>query len=181
MSKLVKDMIVHDYTQKFGDMTEMAVISIRGVEANDTNEIRDALRQKDIKLTVIRNNLARTIFADTALDSLREVLSGPNALAYGAESVVDVARELVELLKKFPGIELKGAILDGDLYEGEAGIVALSKFPTRDEALGQVVQLVLSPAQNLVAGIVGPGSSLAGIVKTIEEKLEKGESIAKVG
>ena len=181
MSKLVKDMIVHDYAEKFGSMTEVAVISIRGVEANDNNEIRDALRQKDIKLTVIRNNLARKMFSDTALEGLRDVLEGPNALAYGAESVVDVARELVELLKKFPAIELKGAILDGELYEGEAGVVALSKFPTRDEAISQTVQLVLSPAQNLVAGLMGPGRSLASLVKTIEEKLEKGDAIAKVG
>ncbi len=181
MSKLVKSMIVHDYTEKFGNQSELAVISIRGVSANDNNEIRSALRAKEIKLTVIRNNLAKNLFAGTDLESLNAVLEGPSAVAYGAESVVDVARELVELLKKFPAIELKGAVLDGELYEGEAGVVALSKFPTRDEAIGKAVQLVLSPAQNLVAGVMGPGRALASIIKTIEEKLEKGETIAKVG
>ncbi|MEO1717335.1 MAG: hypothetical protein AAFR76_09510, partial [Planctomycetota bacterium] len=72
-----------------------------------------------------------------------------------------------------------GAVLDGELYAGEAGVTALSKFPTRDEAIAKVVTLVLSPARNLVAQVKGPGANVAGLVKAIEEKLEKGEAIAK--
>ena len=72
-------------------------------------------------------------------------------------------------------------MLDGTLYEGEAGITALSKFPTRDEAIAQDVTLILGPGRKLVGAVKGPGSALAGIIKSIEEKLEKGESISKVG
>jgi large subunit ribosomal protein L10 len=93
---------------------------------------------------------------------------------------VDVAREIVDLVKKFPGIELKGAVLDGQLFEGEAGVEALSKFPTRDEAIAKDVAIILGPGAKLLASVKGPGSQLAGILKAIEEKLEKGETIAKV-
>lgn len=181
MSKTVKAMILQDYADRFGEESDVAVISIRGVEANDNNEFRSALRKKDINVTIIRNSLAKRHFEGTALEALNPVLQGPSALAYGGASVVEVARELVELIKTFPAVELKGAVLDGQLFEGEAGIEALSKFPTREEALGQTVQLILSPAQKLVASMVGPGRKVASLVKTIEEKLEKGEAITKVG
>ena len=181
MSKTVKQMIVHDYAERFGEESDIAVISIRGVGANDNNALRSTLRKKDIKVTVIRNALAKQQFAGGALEALSPVLEGPSALAYGGASVVEVARELVELVKEFPDLELKGAILDGEVFEGEAGLERLSKFPTREEAIAETVQLVLSPAQNLVAGVMGPGRNLASLVKAIEEKLEKGEEITKVG
>ncbi len=66
------------------------------------------------------------------------------------------------------------------LFEGDAGVKELSRFPTRDEAIVQAITLVLSPARNLVGAVKGPGSGLVGIIKSIEEKLEKGEAIAKV-
>jgi large subunit ribosomal protein L10 len=179
MSKPVKEMMIREYRDLLGDNENALAIGLRGIESNDTNAIRSGLAKKEIKVTVVRNKLFGQAFAETNLLPLKEVMQGSTALAYGAESVVDVAREIVALLRKFPDIELKGAVLDGMLFEGEAGVKALSKFPTRDEAIAQDVTLILGPGRKLLGAIKGPGSGLAGIIKAIEEKLEKGEEIAK--
>ena len=181
MSKAVKDLLTRDYRDRLGGVEDALVISIRGVAANDNNRLRLGLAKKEIRVTVVRNTLARKAFADTALAGLDPVLEGPSALAYGAESVVDVARELVRWAKEIKDLELKGALLDGQLFEGKAGVEALSKFPTRDEAIAQAVTLVLSPGRNLMAQIAGPGARIAGIIKAIEEKLEQGETLARAG
>lgn len=180
MSKTVKDMIINDYRGRLGEIEDAMVISLRGLDANSNNTLRNGLRKKDIHITVIRNKLFLQAFEGTNLTSLAPILAGSNAVAYGAESVVEVAREIVDLVKKYPDIELRGAVLDGQLFEGEAGVKALSKFPTRDEAIAQDVALILSPGRKLLGSIKGPGGRLLGIVKAIEEKLEKGETIAKV-
>lgn len=180
MSKPVKEMMIRDYMERMGDTEDALVIGLRGISSNDTNAIRGGLAKKEIRVTIMRNSLFGKAFGETSLAPLSEVMSGASALAYGAESVVEVAREIVGLLKEFPDIELKGAVLDGKLFEGDAGVKALSMFPTRDEAIAQAVTLVLSPARNLVGAVKGPGSGLAGILKSIEEKLEKGEAIAKL-
>ena len=39
--------------------------------------------------------------------------------------------------------------------------------------------LILGPAKKVAAQIKGPGANLAGLIKAIELKLEKGETIAK--
>lgn len=180
MSKPVKNLIAADYKELLGETQDALVIGLRGISSNDTNKIRAGLAKKSIRVTVVRNKLFGSIFADTGLASLSDVLSGANALAYGAESVVDVAREIVDLVKTFPNIELKGAVLDGQLFAGQEGVEALSKFPTRDEAIAKDVAIIIGPARKLMASVKGPGSQLAGIVKAIEAKLEKGEAIAKV-
>lgn len=179
MSKPVKALIQDAYSKRFADLSEAMLIDIRGIEALDNNKLRNDLATKQIKVTVVKNTLARNSFKGTELEQLNDMITGPTALVTGGESVVNVARELVAWAKKLDKLELKGAIMDGTVF-GADQIDALSKYPTREEAQAQVIQLVLSPAQKLVSAVKGPGSKVASILKTIEEKLEKGESIAKV-
>jgi large subunit ribosomal protein L10 len=185
MSKTLKSMIMRDYKARITAGAEQypdaMLISIRGLKGIDTTKMRNTLARKNIRVTVIRNSLARKAFEGTNLAAFEDLLSGANALAYGGNSVVEVAREIVGLVEKMPKIELKGALLDGVLYKGKAGVEELSKFPTREEAIAKVVTLIVSPARKLVAQVQGPGSGVAGIIKSIESKLEKGEAIAKVG
>lgn len=180
MSKTVKGMIIRNYQDAFAGANDAAVISIRGLKGTDTTRLRSKLRQKQIKITVVQNSLARKAFEGTGLEALNERLTGANALAIGP-SVVEVAREIVKVLEEFPALELKGAILEGQYFDGAEGVKELSKYPTREEGIGKIVSLVIGPAQNLVSQLKGPGATLAGILKSIEEKLEKNETIAKVG
>ncbi len=180
MSKPMKEIMIRDYKERIGDIDDAMLISLRGVSANDNNEFRQTLVKKDIRVTVIRNKLFMKAYGDSKIAELSPLLVGSNALAYGAESVVEVAREIVALVDKFPSIELRGAVLDGELFEGDEGVRALSKYPTREEAIAEDITLILGPGRKLVGAIKGPGSNLAGLIKAIEDKLESGEAIAKV-
>ncbi len=180
MSKPVKEMMMADYMAKLGENGDALLVNIRGVGANDTNALRKDLAKSEISVTVLRNNVARKAFEGTGLEPLGNLLTGPNALVYGAETVVEVARKIVDIAKDMPDMELRGAVLDGELFEGEAGVKRLSKFPTRDEAIAQAVTIILTPGGKLVGAVKSPASNIAGILKTIEEKLEKGETIAKI-
>ncbi len=181
MSLKTKNFLIRDYKARIGDADAALVVSIRGMGAIDTNKMRMDLARKDIHITVVQNSLAKRAIGDTPLAGLSKFLDGPSALAYGGESVVEVAREIVRWAKQVEQFELKGAILDGELFEGKAGVDRLSQFPTKDEAIAKVVTLVLAPAGKLVSAIKAPGGNVMGIVKAIESKLEKGEAIAKVG
>lgn len=187
MSKTVKNIIMRDYKSRIGAsgdkdgaFGDAMLISIRGVKAIDTTKMRHGLAAKKIKVTVMQNALAKKTFAGTALEPLADLLTGSSALAYGGQSVVEVAREIMAWVAKMPKMELKGAVLDGTLYKGKAGVEELSKFPTRDEAIVKAVTLIVSPGRTLLGQLQGPGRSVGGLVKAIETKLEKGEAIAKV-
>ena len=181
MSKPVKELITTSYKQRFGELEGAVIIDIRGIDANKNNAFRLDLQEKDIRITVLKNTLAREALNSTSLELLNQAIVGPSALAYGAESVVNVARELVSWARKISDLELKGAVLDGEYFDGDAGVKRLGNFPTREEAQAKVVQLILSPAGNVVSGATSPGSNILGIVKEIRERLEKGETIAKAG
>jgi large subunit ribosomal protein L10 len=180
MSKPVKTLMMRDYRERLEGQSDALLVSVRGVDAITTNMLRRDLAEKDIKITVIRNALARQLFKDSGMSSLTPLLEGPSALVYGAESVIDVARELMKWSKKIEKLEFKGAVLDGQLFTGKAGVEALSKYPTRDEALAKLVGGILGPARKLASCVKAPAGNIAGVVKTLQDKLEKGETIAKV-
>jgi large subunit ribosomal protein L10 len=181
MTKVVKQLIQEDYKKRFRTVESALLIDLRGVNANQTNTLRLDLARKQIHVTVVRNTLARNAFVGTPLEALGPALAGPSAVAWGAESVVDAARELVEWAKKTENLKLKAAVLDGQLFSGDEGVRRLSRYPTRLEALARAVSLTLSPGSNIAGAVLGPGRLVMGLVKTVRERLEKGESINKAG
>jgi large subunit ribosomal protein L10 len=172
-------MIIREYKARFDGTKDATLISIRGVKATDTTKLRGVLRKNNVRVSVIRNSLAKKALEGSGLEALFPLMEGNSALVYGGNSVVEIARALTKALADYPGIELKGAVLDGTLFKGEKGVKELSKYPTREEALGQTVGLLYGPGKKLAAQVKGPGATLAGLVKAIEVKLEKGETIAK--
>lgn len=180
MSKPVKTMIEDSYRKLFGEIDSAVVIDICGVKANDNNTLRNSLAQREIRVTVVKNSLAKRAFNDTPMQPILDLLDGPCAMVTGGQSVVEVARELITQAKTIANLEFRGALMEGMVF-GPDEIERLSKFPTREEAQAQAVQIILTPGQKLVGSILGPGRKLASIIKAIEEKLESGEEIKKAG
>ena len=177
MSKPIKQMMMDDYADRFGDLDGVVLVDIRGIEANDNNAIRSELAEAGIRISVVRNTLVK----GSNLGPINDLMTGPSAFVYGGDSVVNAARAVMKAVKQHPDISLKGAVLDGNLFEGEAGVKRLSDFPTKEEAQAKVVQLVLAPGANVLGAAKGAGGRILGVIKTIQEKLESGETIAKIG
>ena len=182
MSKPVKNMITDSYAKRFDDVEGGVVISFTGIDANTNTDLRNKLAQEGIKVTVVKNTLARRAFAETALENFKDVLDGPSAIVYGKASEdvnpVKVARKLIDMAKEIKTLEFRGALMDGLVFTADE-VEKLSKFPTREEALGQLVGVILGPASQIAGCLTGPGGQIAGILDTIKEKLENGEEIKK--
>lgn len=180
MSKPIKSLVTQSYRQRFGELDGVVLVDIRGVASNDLNQLRADLNQDAIKITVVRNTLAKKALTGTPIEEIGGLLDGPSSFVYGGDSVVAVARKLVDLAKKTENLRFKGALMEGQLF-GPNQIVQLSKYPTREEAQAQAVQIILSPGNNLAGQILGPGRKIASLVQTIQEKLEKGEELKATG
>lgn len=178
MSKPVKNMIIEMYRNQFAGVNDAVLVDIRGIDANSNNELRLGLAKSEVKLTVVKNNLIQKAFEGTGLEGLGEMIDGPTTVAYGGESVVNVARDLIDWAKKVEGLDFKGAIMEGTLF-GANEVLKLSEFPTKDEAQSQVIQVVVGAAGQLISTLTSSGNDIAGILKTMEETLEKGEAISK--
>ena len=185
MSKPVKELMRKELISRFEGVTSLAVVDLTGVNAVANNMIRarlrdkgirltvvkniHRLRDKGIRLTVVKNILARQAFKEVGLAQAGDMLEGPCAITSGGDNVVSMVRELLDIAKEVPALTVKAALLEGEVFPAER-IVELSKYPTRDEAIAAVVACALSPGRKLAGCVLAPGSAIAGILKTLEEK-----------
>ncbi len=177
MSRAVKELIEADLKRRYSDTDTVMVVSVHGLKGTEVNELRGELRKKDIEVHVIHNRLARRILNDTTLAPLGAALEGPCAFVTGGPSAPDTAKELLRLAKEYPAFEMRVGLVDGDpdLYS----IEDISKRKTKDELYGEIVMIAISPARK-IAGCLNMGGKVAGCIKAIVDKLEKGDPITKV-
>lgn len=178
MSKPVKALIEKELNGKFKDLETVAVINPRGINATKTNQMRRRLNEKGLKMTVVKNALARRAGASTKINGFDKLLEGPSAVIYGQASASAMARLLLEEKKTDETLELRGVFFDGEVYVGDAGVTQVSKMPTREEAIATVLSAILSPAKQIAGALKSPGSKIGSILKTIEDKAKEKEGAA---
>ena len=86
-----------------------------------------------------------------------------------SEDPVAAAKISVKFSETNENLKLIGGSL-GDEILDLAGIVNLSKLPSREELVAEIVGLVGSQGSSLSQLISSPGNSLAGIAGALEEK-----------
>jgi large subunit ribosomal protein L10 len=179
MSKKVKNLIEKETADRLKGVDAVAVISPRGINAVKNNLIRRKLREKGLRMTVVKNTLAkRAVGDDSKIKGFDKLLDGPSAVIYGKASIATIARLLMDEKKADEKLELKGVFFDGEAYIGDKGVEQVSKLPTREEALGQVVALILAPGQKLGGILKGQAGKVAALIKAVEERAKKNEAAA---
>ena len=172
MSRYVKELVQNELEQKFESVHDLMVVQLTGIGGTDNNQMRGTLKEKGINLVVVKNLLMKRAFEKLGMASAGVLFTGPCAVAYGGESIVDVAKEVSSWSEKLPGFEIKGAFVEGQVLNVEAA-EALSKMPGPAQLKGEIVTLANSPGRNLAGAMAGPAQRIAGCIKTIIENAEK--------
>lgn len=168
MSKPVKAMITAELRERYAGVESACVVELAGMDVPAQERLRKTLRKKSASLQVVKNSLALQAFKGTSLAPLGAALEGPCALITSTESLIDVARLLVEAGKEFAKLKLKLAILDGD--PNLVTVHELSKMRGRLEILGELAMLISSPGRAVAGCIRSPQAKIAGCLKTIAER-----------
>jgi large subunit ribosomal protein L10 len=166
MSKLVKDLVTDHLKRELDGVQELILVNVVGLSAIRTSALRKALREKNIKLMVIKNSLARRATEGTLLAAAFEGSQGTLAMVWGASDIVSLAKEVVKLAddKDFVPFATRGGVMGGTRLQAQE-VQQVSKWPTRDEQLSLLVGQILSPGALLVSQLTSVGGALASQVR----------------
>jgi ribosomal protein L10 len=183
MSKVIKQMEMDDLRQTFKDVRNMVVMSIEKLDCQVDYHLRKTLRDKKIRLKVVKNSLTRKVFKEMniSVPDDSDFWKRPTTVAWGTGSIAQISRDIeAELknpknaLKYKEKVTIKGAIAEGQTVPFDVA----KTLPTREEVIGQIIGMILGPGSAIAGCLTGPAASVASQIEKIGEKKEEGAPAA---
>jgi ribosomal protein L10 len=186
MSKVIKKMEMDALKDNFKGVRDVVFLSVKGLGSIGESGLRATLRKKKIRLQQVKNTLTRKVFGEMGFTVPHDspYWSGPTVVAWGGASIAELSRNLeAELLKNKATaalykdkVTIKGAIADGQAVPFDLAL----KMPTREEAIGQILSMILGPGSAIAGCLIGPAGQVASQIesKTKGEETPAGEPAA---
>src|SRR5262249_35893695 len=157
MSKYVKELMMGQLRSDLDGSTSLLILDLKGIDAQAEYQLRRDLRRKKIRVRALKNSLAKRVFADLGLAGLSRYLEGPSVAVWGGDGVAELAKEVTDQVKKLKKPEIKGGAVDGVVIS-PAEVEGITKLPSREVLVGQVLGLLLGPARQALALVGSPAS-----------------------
>jgi len=174
MSKYVKQLVSEHLRQQWQGVDAALLVNVSGMNPNASMKLRRELRQKNMRLLMVKNSLALRAASGTPLAAAFDELNSPTAVVWGGDDIVSLAKEVVRLTKveAYAPFAPLGGVMEGQRLTGEE-VINVSKWPSRKEQLSLLVSQILAPGAKLSSQLLGPGRKLASQVKKKSEGAEE--------
>ena len=166
--------IIDQIGEKLSEYSILYLTNFEGLTVAQSNDLRGRFREAGVDYQVTKNTLARiALDRIEGKDALEEFFSGPTAIAF-SEDPAKPARVIQDFVEEedVERPELKVAWIEGEMYDDPEALDTLADLKSREELIGEIVGLLLSPAQNVVGSLQGTGQRLAGLVEALAEEDE---------
>jgi large subunit ribosomal protein L10 len=174
MTKTQKSEIIAELTGKFDSAQFFYLTDSTSMSVAQVNKLRRICFEKGIEMQVVKNSLIQKALEASAgeknYDQLYSALKGQTAIMFSPSSTA-VAKVLKDFRTKDVTLPvLKGAYIDSDIYLGDDQLETLVKLKSKEDLLGELIGLLQSPAKNVISALKSGGSTIAGLVKALEER-----------
>ncbi|SFI40538.1 LSU ribosomal protein L10P [Tindallia magadiensis] len=149
MSKAIerKKAVVEEIARKLNDSASAILYDYRGLTVEEVTELRSKFREAGIDYKVYKNTLVSRAAEMAGMDDLKEVLTGPNAIAFSYEDPVSAAKIGSEFAKEHKNLELKAGIVEGEFFNEEQ-VKELASIPSREVLVAKLLGSIKSPVAN---------------------------------
>ncbi len=174
MTRTEKNSIVEELVGKFNENGFFYVTDTSTMTVAQVNKFRRVCFDQNIEFKMYKNALISKAFErmeDTVgFGQASEALKGASAIMFSEN-----AKLPAQILKSFQKDGnakplLKAAYIDSSVFLGNDSLEELVKLKSKEELLGEVLGLLQSPARNVISALQSGGSTIAGLVKALEER-----------
>lgn len=171
MKKADKQSILEGLVESFNSGDFFYFTDTSGLTVEHINNLRRECFKQGIKLQVAKNSLITKALQETGKysDQLDGILAGPTAVMF-TDTANLPGKLITQFRKSNPKPLLKGAFIDGAIFEGDDQLKTLANLKSKEELVGEIIGLLQSPAKNVISALKSGGNIIAGLVKTLEER-----------
>lgn len=174
MTRSEKTQVIEDLKVKFSESQYFYFADSSTLTVEQVNKLRRTCFEKGIEVQVVKNTLAQKAMEATGdmaegFAPLYSALAGPTTVFF-ADTGNAPAKVIKEFRKSFERPILKGAYIDSDIFLGDDQLDILATLKSKDELVGEIIGLLQSPAKNVISALKSSCGTIAGILKTLEER-----------
>jgi large subunit ribosomal protein L10 len=145
------------------------ILNYGGLKVTQLTTLRQELNKLNSRAMVVKNTYLGKVAKELGWADVSAMLSGPTAVVTGQGDVTEVAKLLVEFVKKNDKAAIKGASLEAAALSA-ADVDALSKLPSKDTMRAMLLGTLSAPATSLVRVLNAPLLNALYALKAYEEK-----------
>lgn len=173
MPSRLNQLMVQELNKEFTGVDTCVFLDFTGLTGRKAADLRHQLKANcgpNAALSVVKTSLARRVFAQAdAASPIAQFLSGPTAVAYGADDPVIMVRFLADWSKKQEVVRFKGGLLAGRPIPPDA-VAQLATIPPRAVLLAQAVGTAAAPLSALLTVTQGLLRKMLGVVDALAAK-----------
>jgi len=171
MNKDQKSQLVAQLAEHVASTPHLYIADTTGLNAEQTSKLRRLCFRRNVKLIVVKNTLLKRALATSDVDysELHPALKGTSAIML-SQTNNEPAKLIKEFGKTSDKFKLKGAYVEESFYLGHEMLDALVSIKSKNELIGDIIGMLQSPMQNVIGALNSGGQTIAGVLKTLEEK-----------
>ena len=157
MNKEQKQEVIEALKSKFSQYSNFYITDTESLTVAQVTDLRHHCFDKQVEMKVAKNTLIKK--ALESLDSEKyagvyDSLHKVTALMF-SESPKEPAVIIRSFRKSTNGEKpvLKAAFLNGDIFVGDNQLINLTKIKTKNELIGEVIGLLMSPIQRVIGAL----------------------------
>ncbi len=152
----------------FEEATIVVVTHYSGLTVKDMGDLRDRMRAEGAGFKVTKNRLTRRALEGTKFQDLRDLFTGPTAIAY-SENPVSAAKVAVNFAKDNDNLVVLGGAFGAERLDVDR-IEVLAALPSLDEIRATFVALINAPATRIVGVLQAPAGQIARVLGAYAEQ-----------
>lgn len=149
-------------------------VDYQGMNVAQSTDLRRRARESGVDFVVAKNTLTRRAADAAGVDGFSQYLVGPTAVAFSEDPVVS-AKLMAEFADQIETFSLKGGLLEGGRVLDESEVVALSKLPSREQLISQIVGGIASPLTSFVTVLNNTVSGLVIALDQVRQQKQENE------
>lgn len=168
ISKERKNDLVSQYKNLAESNSAIILTNYSGLSVKQIEALRSHIRETGGEFHIIKNKLAEIAFSEIDLPLPEGALDGPTAIGFAPEDAIDIAKAIVDLSKETEIISVKGAVIDGVVFN-DRQVLRLAELPPLPVVQAQLLSLIQTPAGNIARALASSVRQVVNVMKAYSD------------
>ncbi len=163
-----KEQIIEEIKRLLDDQKAMVFFNFEGLKTREMTELREALRQAEGKVKVVKKTLAEIAFKEFDAGMRKNIFKKQLAIGFGMKDETAPMKIVYNFSKKNEKFEILGGYLDKEFLTKEK-ILLLAQLPLKENLMAQFLYIIKYPISGFANALSGNIKGLVNVLARVQK------------